>query len=202
MASLREISYDLFQLIQKNNVDDSDIDIRSVRFWIKNQRAIWVRNEIAKNHGTSHSFIQDLGSLALSTAGTEKRTTNTIPTPIHVRERPHIVRVGPTTITNDDYMLLPYESAKYHGNGKFNEGLIAAYYYNQYVYLKGDVSALTTVNIRGVFENPMDVSGMTVDSYYPVDEALIEYMKAEIIKADIKMFMAAPDDVINNASAQ
>lgn len=199
MATLKEISYDLLQSIQKKNVDDAAIDLRSIYFWVKNQRSIWVKNEVSKNHGTSHKFIQDLGSLAVSADGTYKKT-EAIPLPIHVRSQPHITRVGHATISNHDYIFLPYESAKYHSNGKFNSGLVAAFYYNSRIYIKGTITSISTINVRGVFEDPMDVSGMTINSEYPIDEHLINYMKDEIIKLDIKQFILVPEDVVNDGT--
>lgn len=198
MATLKEIGYDLLQHLRASNKDDDDIDIRSVYYWIKNQRALWIKNELAKHVPTSNKLIQDLGSLAVSTDGTQKKTSATIPVPIHYRGMPKLVRVGSATITSDDYLILPYQSAKYHGNGRFNSALTVAYYYNGYVYIKGGTTSITTINVRGVFEDPMDVTGMTSDSEYPVDEHLIDYLKGEIIKLDLSVFARTAEDKTND----
>lgn len=199
MATLRELGYDLLQHLRASNSDDDSIDIRSVYFWIKNQRALWIKNELAKHIPTSPKFVQDLGSL--SVGGSPKKTSSVIPTPINYRGMPKIIRVGPVDTTKDDYLLLPYTSAKYHGNGRFNTSLIAAYYYNGYVYLNGSTAVLNTVNtinVRAVFEDPMDVTGMTVDSEYPLDDALIDYLKGEIIKLDLSAFIETKEDPLND----
>lgn len=200
-STLNEITYDLRDHIMQNASDDDNIDIRSIRFWVKNQRNIWLSNEFSKHRPTTYNSIQDLGTLSLSAEGNLMKTTDTIPEPIFVRNRPKIVRVGPVDTEETDYLILPYESAKYHNNGRFNSDLIAAYYYNQRIYLTGNVSALTNVNVRGVFEDPMDVSGMTYDSDYPIDDKFIPYIKAEIIKLDISTFLKIGEDKVNDEEA-
>jgi len=191
MATLKEIGYDLLQHLRASNRDDDDIDIRSVYFWIKNQRALWVRNEIAQHRETSAKLIQDLGSLAVVADGStgQKKTSATVPMPIHYRGMPKLIRVGHATdLTQHDYLILPYQSAKYHGNGRFNTALITAYYHNGLIYLRGTLTSVTAIGVRGVFEDPLDVTGMTVDSEYPIDESLIDYLKGEIIKLDLFVF--------------
>jgi len=211
MATLKEITYDLYQHIRANASDEDDIDLRNIKYWIRTQRNLWLKNVLNKYKITSENIIQDLGSLSLETSGVFKRTTVELPRFLSVNQEPQIVRVGPTTLskTEKDYSIVPYQSSKSLGNGRFNSGLVYAFLYNNRIYLSSSstiLSALTTVNVRGVFEEPLDVVtygtpnvSFTEDMEYPVDEGFIPYIKAEILKADILPFLKTSQDPSNDS---
>ena len=49
MATLNEIAYDLLSIVRPALSDDSDIDLRQIKFWIHNQRALFIRNELNRS---------------------------------------------------------------------------------------------------------------------------------------------------------
>jgi len=195
MATLKEIAYDLINTVRPSYSDDDDLDIRQVYYWIKNQRNIWIYNRSLEHKPISEKCIQEYASLVLSTDGTEKKST-VIATPIIWRGQPLLTYVGPTGRVNKRWTFLPYESAKYTGNGRFNATMITAYYLNNYIYVRGYSGSTATV--RGIFEDPMDVTGFTVDTEYPMDEYMLEYMKGKILEADMSIFIKSKNDDTNN----
>lgn len=211
MATLKEITYDIYQHIRANSSDDDDIDLRNVKYWIRTQRNLWLKNILNKYKITSENIIQDLGSLTLETSGVYKRSTVDLPKFLSVNQEPQIVRVGPTTLTKTgkDYSIIPYQQSKFVGSGRFNTNMVYAFIYNNRIYLAGSSSALsglTTVNVRGVFEEPLDVITygspnvpFTEDMEYPIDEGFIPYIKGEILKADIMSVLKVQQDPSNNA---
>ena len=58
MATLNEIAYDLLTIVRPQISDDSDIEIEQIKFWIKNQRSLWLRNEFNKNRTIDSDLIQ------------------------------------------------------------------------------------------------------------------------------------------------
>lgn len=198
MATLREIAYDLIGHVRPSYSDDDDLDIRQVYYWIKNQRALWLYKRCAEHKPLGDKSIQEYASINVTADNidtNEKRST-LIATPIIYRGEPKLTYIGPTTRTAKALLLLPYESAKYHGHGRFNADTACCYYYNNYIYVRSYLGS--TITVRGVFEDPMDLPGMTVDEEYPIDESLLEYLKGEILKSDMSIFLQAKNDLNNN----
>ena len=197
MATLREIAYDLIGHVRPSYSDDDDLDIRQVYYWIKNQRALWLYKRCSEHKPLGDKNIQEYSSLSVTTdtVDTNEKKSTLIATPIIYRGEPKILFVGYTR-KDKGILFLPYESAKYHGSGRFNADTMCAYYYNGYIYVRS--YSYSTIIVRGVFEDPMDVTGMTVDSEYPVDESLLEFLKGDILKADMSIFLSAKNDPVND----
>ena len=219
MASLKEISYDLYQHIRANASDDDDIDLRNIKYWIRTQRNLWLKNTLSKYAITSENIIQDLGTLSLEVSNTVyKRTTIDLPRFLSVNQEPKIIRVGTPTLsqTTQDYNIVPYSQHKFLNSGRFNTNLVSAFLFNNRIYLYAPAAILgataqtgiTTVNVRGVFEDPLDVTFYTTpsnvpfteDMEYPIDESFIPYIKGEILKADVIAYLKTRQDPSNNAN--
>lgn len=216
MATLKEIAYDIHQHIRANGSDDDSIDLRNIKYWIRTQRNLWLKNILNKYKITSENIIQDLGSLSLEISGVYKRTTIDLPKFLSVNQEPQIVRVGPVTLSkiSKDYSIVPYQQSKFVNSGRFNTSLVSAFLYNNRIYLAAPaailgtsaITGLTTVNVRGVFEDPLDVTtygtpnvAFTEDMEYPIDEGFIPYIKGEILKADVLSVLKVQQDPSNNA---
>ena len=46
MITLNKLTYDLLELIRGNITDDDELDLRQIEYWIHNQRALWLKNEM------------------------------------------------------------------------------------------------------------------------------------------------------------
>jgi len=198
MASIREISYDLIQHVRANSIDDDDLDYRSVKFWVNNQRALWLKNKLSENKETPEVAIQELTGEAVTGTSTLKHTSSLL-TPLIVKGEAQILSVGSDDEDEFHYKFGTYKHSKHYNNGRFNEDFIFAYFRDGEVYIKGaDLSDISTVDIRGVFVNPLDADGMTDDSEYPFPEDMIPYLKAEIMKIDLSTFIRLPNDKSND----
>jgi hypothetical protein len=197
MATLREIAYDLIGHVRPSYSDDDDLDIRQVYYWIKNQRALWLYNRCGEHKPLGDKNLQQYTDLSLTedTLDIDEKISTIVATPLIYRGQPKIMFIGHDR-KSKNVPLIPYESVKFHGNGRFNSTTPCAYYYNNYIYVRNFDD--DTIIVRGVFEDPMDVTGMTVDLEYPLDESLLEYLKGEILKADMLIFMKAQNDPTNN----
>jgi len=255
MATLREIAYDIMQHARQELHDDDNLDIRQVYYWIKNQRSLWIKNELSKNHPLSEKMSQTMSPLALqvdtssttvlstslvickryrivtlgtsdftlagaesntvgevftatgTTPGTgtainidtyEKRTIKQLPDIMYYRGFPQVTWVGPTTRADAPFLFLPYKSARYHGHGRFNSILTIAYYLDGYIYIRGEGISNTSITVKAILEDPTKITGFSEDDEYPLDDSLIDYMKAEIIKLDLAAFMRALSDQVTD----
>ncbi len=222
VLTLDVIAYDLLTTIKQTH-DDSNIDIRQMKYWIKNSRATWIRNELAKFKPLSPRFTQDLGCIDLEVVDASlcglntdykiKRTVQDIPSTIEVYGEPTFTRIGPAMIHSAKYTFIPFERVPYIGHGKFNQNAIFAFLWNERVYLLThgtslEYAGLGKLNIKPILANPEEASKFTKAdgtpcytdaSEYPITENLVTYMKDILIQSDIRYMFGSQSDTQNNA---
>jgi hypothetical protein len=218
--TLDSLAFDLWLTVRNGKIsDDDDLDIRQIKFWIKNNRAVWIKNELNKGRPVSQKFIQDVndGCVELervdvstcplvNVGQTLLRTTIDIPNTIERGNIPMITRVGPATVNSGSYFFIPYERVPYVSQGHFNSNAIYAFWLDNRIYLVSGTSNLNysgmkKCNIRGVFADPEAVPGYDATLDYPITEHLWVYMKDIILKSDVTMFLSTLSDEINDSSA-
>lgn len=224
MVTLNQLAYDLLELVRPNIADDEAIDLRQVKFWIHNQRALWLRNELNRFRTIDDNIIQDLGCVELEVADRSTcadlpidcdilRTKKEIPNTIELHNKTALTRIGPLDKTMAPYSIVEYNRAIFSGNGRFNRQQIFAFLLNNRVYLKisplnKDGKYLEYLNIRGVFETPTDVAGFndpegvpcyTDNTKYPVNRWMIDYMKDAIVKSNLILEQQAIGDTVNDS---
>lgn len=213
--TLDAMSYDIWMTIRSGRVvDDDDLDLRQIKFWIRNSRAVWIKNELNKNTPISQRLIQDAGIYTLekvdigmfSDVGCNiVRTTTTIPSTIEHKGIPTLTKVGPAITTEGTFTIIPYERVPYVGNGRFNSNAIYAFWKDDYIYLVTNSPSLNytgmkKINVRGVFADPEAVPGYDNTKDYPITEALWVYLKDIVMKSDVTMFLSTIGDVVNDAA--
>ena len=226
MTTLKQIIYDLWESIRANISDDDVLDYRNFVYFVNNQRALWLRNELNKGHSIDPNIIQDLGAVELeiddSIASNEfiqdkkiLRTVNKIPVTIERHDKPTITRIGPLNYRERGYSIVDYFTVPYVGNGKFNKNQIYTFIRDGYVYVVSDCNnpkwkTMRYINIQGVFEDPTEVAAFNTsdgiacyddDSAYPINKWMIPYLKDAILKADLRQFIRPIDDEKNDANS-
>lgn len=227
MATLNEIAYDLLTIVKPQLSDDNDIDLRQVKFWIHNQRALWVRNELNKTRSIDAALEQtlcaDLEEVdASDCCGVDLdcdilRTKKKIPKTIELHSTEAITRVGPINKTKRGFSYIPYSMVPWVGNGKFNSRSIFAFLHDEYMFiypLDPKYKKMEKAIIRGVFEDPTGVGNFndcdtdepcyTDDSDYPIKTWMIPAMKESILKSNLMIATqaeAAQGDDSNNAKS-
>lgn len=220
--TLNKISYELLTVIRQLH-DDSDIDIRLIQEWIQSSRAVWLTNELNKFKPVSPEFIQDLGCVELvpvdpSTCGLSEctllRTNLEMPVFLEAGQEAAITRVGPSIVTSSSFKVIAYERLPFVGNGRFNSNSIYAFLIKPYLYLytKSDsleYAGMRKINIRGILGDPTDAVRFTNsdgtpcytdNSYYPITDRLVTYLKDMVIQSNIKIMLSLVPDKLNNAS--
>jgi hypothetical protein len=227
MITLNKLTYDLLELIRGNITDDDELDLRQIEYWIHNQRALWLKNEMNRFRSIDDDLVQDLGCVELELADASSctdfpvgcsilRTKKTIPDTIDLHHTSAITRVGPVNRTQRPFSFVPYNRAIFSGNGRLSQSTVYAFLLNDRIHLKFNTDnelakLLTHVNIRGVFEDPTEVAAFTdengnvcysKDSKYPVSRSMVNYMKAEIVKSDLRFKLMAPSDSVNDGDGK
>ena len=211
MATLRQISYDLLQHIRANFSDDDDLDIRNIHFWVRNQRLLWIKNSANKQF--SRKFYQTLGNLRLKQIPIEDnqilkiplhRVEEAIPVPVFIGERP-IMKVSPIDPRMPDYTVVSAKDGFNVGYGRFNNTCKYSFLDELYrINVTGldnnmYIPLLKLIHVEIIAEDPMTVKNFTLDSTYPIDDALIPYMLDLVTKSHIEQFRRTNVDNINNA---
>ena len=221
-----ELIYDLWQVITPLVSDDSIVDERMLSYWIDNQRATWLRNELNKNRTIDDNIQQSLGAVELEIVDTIENTDITgishkilksklqIPVAIELHNSTAITRVSSLDLKQKKFSFVDYTAVPYVGNGKFNKNFVFAFLKGGYMYVVSNCNnpvtkALKYINIRGVFENPEEVgrfkeldgtSCYTSDSPYPINKWILGYIKDAIIKLDLRPFVQPVIDESNDAN--
>ena len=224
-TTLNEIVYDLWEAVRGNISDDDVLDERLLKYFIHNQRALWLRNEFNKNRTVDDAVIQDLGAVELEIDDRiidnpyiqDKkilRSINEIPVTIERHNSPTITRVGSLDYKDRPFSFVDYTDAPFAGHGKFNKNEFFAFLLNRRMYVVSNCNnvrwkGLKYINVRGVFENPEEASAFshidgTVcygdESAYPINKWMIPYLKDAILKADLKYFVRPISDNQNDAN--
>lgn len=213
--TLDAMAYDIWLTIRNGRItDDDDLDLRQIKFWINNSRAVWIKNELGKGYSINERFIQNIDCVNLEKTNTATcyptgcnilRTVIEIPPTIEHKGIPTITRVGPSILSTGTFTIVPYERIPYIGNGRFNSNAIYAFWKDNRIYLASNSSSLNftgmqKINVRGVFADPEAVPGYDSTKPYPITEALWTYLKDIVLKSDATMFLATIGDVVNDAT--
>lgn len=222
--TLDTIAYDLLTTIRQLH-DDSDIDLRQIKYWIQSSRSVWLTNELNKFKPVSPEFIQDLGCIQLEPADTSMcsavdtgctllRTVLEMPVFLEAGYEPAITRVGPAVVNSGNYRLISYERVGSVGSGRFNSDAIYSFLLKPYIYVitkskSLEYAGLRKINIRGVLAHPEDAARFTKGDgtpcykstdNYPMTDRLVAYMKEMIIQNDVRTMLSLIPDKFNNAN--
>lgn len=230
MATLNEILFDVAESVRSIISDDFEIDNRKIVFWIKNQRAKYLKQEFNRPYRIiDQRTVQSIEALPLEVVNvltipnvtlpiSKKvlRSTVEIPNTIEQYYKPTFTRIGSVDITDRRFTLIDYSKAPYVGNGKLNKEEFFVFLIQKRLYVISNDNnrkwkGLKYINLQGVFEDVEEVEAIrktlglrstdyTWDEYYPVGDWMIPFLKEEIKKTDLRQFII-PKDNTNDANA-
>lgn len=206
--------------------DDDQLDDRLLRDWVKDQRSLWLRNEMNKPRSVDEQIMQTLGCVPLEVADKTScpayltgyhilQTTLDMPKTIELNNGDGIIEVGYVDRIAYPSSYVTLQRLRFSGNGKFNKQIIFTARYGQRMLVKiagGSQSYgnyLRYLRIRGVFEDPEEVANFTHvsgepcysdDDDFPMNRWMWNYIKEAIKQANFKELVTAPTDEINDAS--
>ena len=223
--TLPEIIYDLRTIISSGHLsDDSNFSNRLLIHWVNTQRALWLTNEYNKVRDKGNNEVQVLKNIAFAAVDSTEvagfsldtaylRSVNQIPRTLKLHIGDTLI-LRPLDVFAYSMNYVDREQATYSGNGKFNRNMLFVFKHNDYLYLKyGTQLEYATIPKKlrgeGAFENPLEVDDFngTYDSIfhgttqYPISARFIDYIKAEILKLDVKSLFSSPKDIANDDSA-
>ena len=231
MSSLNQICYDVWESVRSIITDDDELDIRKLGFWVKNQRAKYLRQEYNKPYRIiDDRTVQVIEALPLQTVNVLSipnltlpvskkvlRSSVRIPNTIEQYAKPTFTRIGSLDITDRKFTYIDYSKLPFVGNGRLNKSQFFVTLVERYLYVISNDNnykwkGLKHLNLQGVFEDVEELENLRYtlrlrtteyswDEYYPVGDWMIPLLKEEIKKTDLRQFII-PKDNTNDANAQ
>lgn len=211
-VNLDKIVYDLLLIIRGANIAQSEpISKKQVEDWVHQYRALLLKRDLDKNRMPNPGYIQELPNIELELIeGSESnvigsdcyisRTTVQLPKTLDLNDKLGITYIG--TILGSQLQIIPYNRVQLQRYKKYTSGDKLAFIRNQYIYVYNN-ELLKYINIRGVFENPLEVTAFDSVDYrtnYPLPEDKIPVLKEMILKGELNIEAQAFTDSKNDSA--
>lgn len=224
MATLNKYIFDLKEILRNHHIVDEDyLTNRLLEFWIISQRSLWLKRRdrafihtdqanmqslITEMFSVDRSFIPDLVPATYKIL----RSENKLPKLINFESWDGIISAGSIDMASQRFNHVTYEEAMRSGFGRFNRNQIHSFLSDGYLYTTARNNTnywqlISQASITGIFEDPREVANFkhidgtacwTEDDDYPISLELWDYMKTEIVKANIDLLYKVPVDKSND----
>ena len=227
MATLNEIAYDILTAVRPQLSDDTELEIRQIKFWIKNQRALLIRNEINRNRTIDADITQTLCVEIECVNASEccdielgdkiLRSKKELPDTLEMHNKQAILRVGPINKKKESFNFVEYERVPFLTSSRFTKNMVFAFVKDKYLYIYSDnprYRDIEAVALRGVFEDPEAAKDFkdcvntnepcyTDDSPFPMKTWMLPNLKQVILSqfGAVSQAEATLTDDTNNAKA-
>lgn len=216
--SLKEIIYDLLNIIRGSKITDNEpISERQIEEWIHQYRALYLKRDLDKNKYPNPDYIQSIDCLELvpedlagstssiSTGVKVYKTSVKIPNTLDLNRKSGITFIG--DLYNNRIQLVPESRVNFQAYKKFTPYVSLAYLRDNYIYIH-NTKELQYITLRGIFENPSDLSSLTngctntpiytTNSEYPFPVDKLPSLKTDILKNELGIEWNSPTDDIND----
>ena len=215
--TLHEIAYNLLNLVRGGRSNhDEHISLDQLKFNIKHYRAMFIRRDYARNGFVSRHIEQDLGCIKLEIVDASKccnlpvecivyKTQQPIPKTVRFNFQEAITHVGDVTGFGTIPMINS-NTIKFLSYDKYTKKKMKAYMIEDFLYIY-NAEGLEYINIRGVFEDPEDVSkfgdcagvGCYDDTAeFPIPLDMLSQINSGILAGELKMLAGTTSDTEND----
>jgi hypothetical protein len=214
--TLNEIAHNILNLLRGGRPSQSEhITLDQIKFNIKYYRAMLIRRDYARNGIITRHLEQDLGCLELEEVNASQccnlpvscsvsKTIHKVPRTVRFNLKEALTYVGDVTglVTIpvvDPHVITYLTHDKYTGN-KYKAYMIEDYLY---VY---NAKGLQFVNVRGIFEEPLDLvnfdckDGACYDSKgpYPMPADMIQSVTLGMASGELQLLSGTTADTTND----
>lgn len=210
--NLDKLVQDLLLIIRGSKLSQSEpISKRQIEDWIHQYRALLLKRDYDKNNIISPDYIQEIRNLHLSSlVGSEDndidsncytfRTDDQIPSALPLNKKSGILYVG--TILGKQFQIIPYNRFKWQQYKTYTNSDKMAFLRNGYIYISNN-ETLQYINVRGVFENPLEVGELNGEDYrtnYPIPLDKIPALKEMILSKELRLESQSFSDTENDSA--
>jgi hypothetical protein len=217
--NLDKIVNDLLLTIRGSRISQSEvISKKQVEEWVHQYRALLLKRDLDKDYRINPDYIQEISNLELemverseeNTIGSDcyvTRTVEPLPKTIDFSHKSGLVFIG--TYTGKQFQLVPYNRSYWQQFKKYTASEKLAFLRNNFLYITNN-ELLKYVNVRGVFERPLEVMAFTPDSTsmnyidyrtnYPIPADKVPILKEFILKQELGIQVKALTDSRNDST--
>ena len=214
--TLNEIAYNVLNLVRGGRSSNNDyISLDQIKFNIRYYRAMLIRRDFARNGMITRHLEQDLGCLNLIKVDASKccnlptecavyRTERALPRTVRFNFRDAITHVSDVTGTGT-IPLVESHTVQWLPYDKYTKDKYKAYMIEDFMYIY-NAEGLGFINVRGVFENPEDVSSFDCDGAecyddnmdYPLPLDMVETITKGIMAGELVLLSGSKNDTTND----
>ena len=214
--TLNEIAYNDINLVRGGRSSNNDyISLDQIKFNIRYYRAMLIRRDFARNGMITRHLEQDLGCLNLIKVDASKccnlpiecavyRTERALPRTVRFNFRDAITHVSDVTGTGT-IPLVESHTVQWLPYDKYTKDKYKAYMIEDFMYIY-NAEGLGFINVRGVFENPEDVSSFDCDGSecyddnmdYPLPLDMVETITKGIMAGELVLLSGSKNDTTND----
>ena len=214
--TLNEIAYNLLNLIRGGKSHhDENISLDQIKFNVRHYRAVLVRRDFQRNGMITRHLEQSLGCMQLEKVDGSQccgldigcmvyKTKLPVPRTLRFNFEDAITFVGAA----DGLTRIPLVSSsiiKYVQYEKYTSEKKKAYMIGDYLYVF-NAEGMEYINIRGVFENPEDLSMYDCDgsecyddnSEYPLPADMLQAINSGLMQGELRMLGITKSDTTND----
>ena len=197
LGTLKTIIDDIMLILRQNNISESEqISEIQIESWIHQYRSMLIKQDIDKNRDINPDYIQEITAIPLDIVdrhgssefeGGDKIlvTSIDIPKSIDFHFKSGIVSVS--DLFGNEIQLMGEKRSNMQKYRKYTFYNYSAFRKGDRIYINGpgDIQA---VNIRGIFENPTDISSYDIENdIYPIPSNMIPVLKELIFSKEFKL---------------
>ena len=214
--TLNEISYNILNLVRGGRSSNNDhISTSQIKFNVKYYRAMLIRRDFARNGTITRHLEQDLKCLELVKVDASKccnlptecavyKTIRKIPRTVRFNFKDAVTYVGAIDgkanipiVESHTVQWLPYD--------KYTKNKMKAYMIEDYLYVY-NADGLKFINVRGIFEDPEDLSKYDCDgndcydddSDFPIPMDMLQTITQGIMSGELMMLSSSVNDTTND----
>ena len=214
--TLDEIAYNILNLLRGGrSSNDELISLDQIKFNIQHYRAMLIRRDFARNGVITRHLEQDLGCLELIKVDASKccnlptecavyRTVRKIPKTVRFNFKDAVTYVGDISgtgtipiVDSNTVQWLPYD--------KYTKNKMKAYMIEDHLYVY-NADGLKFINVRGIFEDPEDLSKYDCDgddcydddSDFPIPMDMLQTITQGIMSGELMMLSSSVNDTTND----
>ena len=218
--TLDEIAYNLLNLVRGGRSNqDEHISLDQIKFNIKHYRAMFLRRDFAKSGFNSRHVEQDLGCVKISKVDASKccdlpstcnvyKTDLSIPRTVRYNFREAFTYIGDITGTGRIPLVEP-NTVQFLPYDKYTKDKYKAYMIEDFLYIY-NADGLEFVNVRGVFEDPSEVSKFSCcgpdctncfnddTDAFPISMDMLALINQGILNGELRLLASTVSDTAND----
>ena len=223
MSTLREIVYDIYNVMRGGKTNDTElISYQQLEFIVKNTFATLIRQDLNKGRTISENLISHIYGLKMEVVDTSDipsclnmftgcyivKSVKQLPKPMEVADRDLILSIQPGEIQSQNYTVIPRARLSYINYNKWTKNKPFAFLRDRWVYLINDPNT-EYITVEMVLEDATVLSEYIDCSTgnscydettpYPVSNWMIETCKQMILK-NSEIILQTPTDISENGN--